>query len=178
MIDLNGRQVMVTGGLGFLGLNLVPTLLDAGARVRILNRSLEPQALSWLDRLARGRSLTVFQGDIADAERMPGWLGDADVVVNLAGESGAVKSVQEAQTDMQVNIAGHLNLLDAIRVLPVLPRVVFVSSRLVYGITGTMRAAEARPPNRPASMACTSSRSSTTTASTTGTTASRSPSSG
>jgi UDP-glucose 4-epimerase len=144
--DLAGRRVLVTGGLGFLGLNLVPPLLAAGARVRLLNRSLEPLALSWLERLAAGREVEVIQGDIADPERMPGWLANIDLVLNLAGESGAVKSTQHAETDMQVNIAGHLNLLNALRALAAPPRAVFVSSRLVYGITGAAPVSEEHPP--------------------------------
>jgi UDP-glucose 4-epimerase len=143
---LAGRQVLVTGGLGFLGLNLVRPLLDAGARVRILNRSLEPLALGWLDRLAAGRAVEVLQGDIADGARMPAWLDGCDVVLNLAGESGAVKSVRETETDLQVNIAGHLSLLNALRAQAAPPRVVFVSSRLVYGVTGSTPAAESHPP--------------------------------
>jgi UDP-glucose 4-epimerase len=131
-----GRRVLVTGGLGFLGLNLVPPLLDGGAEVRILARTLQPLALSWLEQLRRGRAVEILQGDIADADRMPAWLDGVDLVINLAGESGAVKSLREAHADMQVNIAGHLNLLDTVRGLAALPRIVFVSSRLVYGVTG------------------------------------------
>jgi UDP-glucose 4-epimerase len=143
--QLGGHRVLITGGLGFLGLNLVPGLLDAGAEVRILNRSLHPLALSWLDRLRGGRPVEILEGDIADASRMPGWLQGMDVVVNLAGESGAVKSLREAQMDMQGNIAGHLVMLDALREQPVLPRVLFVSSRLVYGVTGPSAVAEDHP---------------------------------
>lgn len=145
MKDLAGRRVLITGGLGFLGLNLVPVLLDAGAHVRILNRTLHPLALAWLDRLRGRRPVEVFAGDIADAERIPGWLQGMHAVINLAGESGAVKSLREAQADMQVNIAGHLVMLDAIRDLPESPRVLFVSSRLVYGVTGAAPVGEDHP---------------------------------
>jgi UDP-glucose 4-epimerase len=151
MTDLGGRRVLLTGGLGFLGLNLVPLLLAAGAEVLVLNRTLHPLALSWLDRLRDGRAVALVQGDIADAESMPGWLDGVDLVINLAGESGAVKSLREAQTDMQVNIAGHLNLLDSIRARAAHPRVVFVSSRLVYGVTGPDPVDEEHPP-RPTSL--------------------------
>lgn len=151
MTDLGGRRVLLTGGLGFLGLNLVPLLLASGAEVLVLNRSLHPLALSWLERLRDGRTVAIVQGDIADAESMPGWLDGVDLVINLAGESGAVKSLREAQTDMQVNIAGHLNLLDAIRARSSFPRVVFVSSRLVYGVTGPDPVDEEHPP-RPTSL--------------------------
>lgn len=142
---LVGRRVLVTGGLGFLGLNLVPLLLEGGAEVRVLARTLQPLALSWLDRLRDGRDVEVLQGDIADPDRMPGWLDGVDLVLNLAGESGAVKSLREAHVDMQVNIAGHLNLLDAVREQGEPPRVVFVSSRLVYGVTGAEPAGEGHP---------------------------------
>jgi UDP-glucose 4-epimerase len=142
---LAGCRVLITGGLGFLGLNLVPPFLAAGAEVHVLNRTLHPRALAWLDDLRGGRPVRVIQGDIADPERMPGWLDGMDLVVNLAGESGAVKSLRQAQTDMQVNIAGHLNLLDAIRLGDSLPRVVFVSSRLVYGVTGSAPVHEEHP---------------------------------
>jgi nucleoside-diphosphate-sugar epimerase len=149
--DLQDRRVLLTGGLGFLGLNLVPLLLASGAEVRILNRTLHPLALSWLDTLRDGRPVELIQGDIADSQGMPGWLDGVDLVLNLAGESGAVKSLREAHTDMQVNIAGHLNLLDALRDRTDLPRVVFVSSRLVYGITGAKPVDEEHPP-RPTSL--------------------------
>lgn len=145
MKDLRGQRVLITGGLGFLGLNLVPPLLMAGANVHILNRTLHPLAMAWLDRLREDRTVKVIQGDIADPERMPDWLDGVDLVFNLAGESGAVKSLREAQTDMHVNIAGHLNLLDAIRGRGSFPRVVFVSSRLVYGVTGPAAVDEDHP---------------------------------
>ena len=145
------RLVLVTGGLGFLGLNLTSALLAAGARVRILNRSLHPLALSWLGTIADGHQVDLCQGDIADGDGMREWLAGVDVVLNLAGESGAVKSLQEARSDMQVNVAGHLTLLDAVRAAGTLPRIVFVSSRLVYGVTGSTPAAEDSPP-RPTSL--------------------------
>ena len=145
MERLAGRRVLITGGLGFLGLNLVPPLLAAGTEVHILNRTLHPRALAWLDHLRDGRSVGVVQGDIADPEGMPGWIDGMDLVINLAGESGAMKSLREAHTDMQVNIAGHLNLLDAVRAVGSHPRVVFVSSRLVYGVTGSAPVHEEHP---------------------------------
>ncbi len=144
--NLHQRSVLITGGLGFLGLNLVPALLAAGARVSILNRSLDPLALAWLDRVAAGHPVAVQGGDISDREQIHGWLREAELVINLAGESGAAKSLSDAQADMQVNIAGHLNLLDALRRRDKPPRVVFVSSRLVYGVTGQGPVDEGRPP--------------------------------
>jgi UDP-glucose 4-epimerase len=149
--DLSGARVLVTGGLGFLGLNLVPALQASGASVRILSRTMDPLAMSWLDGLRDGSSIEALHGDIADSDRMTSWLDGVDLVINLAGESGAVKSLREAQSDMHVNIAGHLSLLDALRQRPSPPRTLFMSSRLVYGVTGHEPVGEDHP-QRPTSL--------------------------
>ena len=133
---LSGRLVLITGGLGFIGLNLVGPLLDRGSRVRILSRLQDPLASSWLSRVAASRPVEVEEADIRDVSRLTHWLDDVDVIVNLAGESGALRSLQDARTDAEVNVIGHLRLLDAIQQRRVLPRLVFLSSRLVYGVTG------------------------------------------
>lgn len=149
-VRLAERRVLVPGGLGFIGLNLIPLLLENGARVRVLNRSLDPLAVRWLEQVAAGRPVELRQGDISDP-RMPEWLDGIDLVVNLAGESGAARSLADAQADMQVNIAGHLNLLNAVRSQARPARIVFLSSRLVYGITGAARVDEDHP-TRPTSL--------------------------
>lgn len=136
---------MLLGGLGFIGLNLVPELLRAGALVEIVNRSLDPLALRWLDRQVGSDHVTVHQGDICDVEKLHDWLQAADVVINLAGESGAVKSVRDAVTDAQINVGGHLAVLEALRRSRRSVRVVFISSRLVYGVTGSTLVDEAHP---------------------------------
>ncbi len=149
--ELRGRCVLLLGGLGFIGLNLVPELLRAGARVEIVNRSLDPLALRWLDRQAGGREVGIHQADIRNVDGLQPWLDAADLVVNLAGESGAVKSVREALADSQATVGGHLAVLEALRGRGRLSRVVFISSRLVYGVTGPAPAGEDHP-TRPTSL--------------------------
>ena len=143
--------MVLLGGLGFIGLNLLPELLRAGARVEIVNRSLDPLAVRWLDRQAGGAPLSLHQGDIRDVEKLHSWLRTADVVVNLAGESGAVKSERHALADAEVNVGGHLAVLEALRGRPRPARVIFVSSRLVYGVTGSAVVDEDHP-TRPTSL--------------------------
>lgn len=130
-------HVLVTGGLGFIGLNLVAGLVEQNWSVRVLSRSADPLAVSWLDRIRRGRDVEVVIGDIADASTVRDALSRVHTVMDLAGESGAARSVSHAFEDMAVNVAGHLTLLEAARDLPAPPRIVFFSSRLVYGVTGS-----------------------------------------
>lgn len=141
----------MTGGLGFLGLNLLGPLLDAGAEVKVLSRSLQPLALRWLERALSGRSVEIARGEIGDPACLERSFDGIDVVVDLAGESGAVKSLREARADMEVNVAGHLLLLDCVRRRKRPPHVVFASSRLVYGVTGGAPVTEEQP-TRPTSL--------------------------
>jgi len=150
-VELQGRRVLLLGGLGFIGLNLVPELLRAGARVEIVNRSLDPLALHWLDRQAGGLGVGVHQGDLRDVDGFQDRLETADLLINLAGESGALKSERDALVDAQVNVGGHLAVLEALRIRRHGPRVVFISSRLVYGATGRTPASETHP-TRPTSL--------------------------
>jgi nucleoside-diphosphate-sugar epimerase len=138
---LSGRRVLVTGGLGFLGLNLVGPLCRSGARVLILSRTASPLARRWLAEAAEG-PVEVLVGDIADGAALERALADVEIVVDLAGESGATRSLEDAQADMQVNVAGHLALLGALRRKTRPARVVFASSRLVYGVTGSAAVGE------------------------------------
>ena len=105
------RKVLVTGGLGFIGLNLVRKLLKYGSQVRIIDKTVPPLALNWLHGFENHRSVEVIQADIRSRSQMQQVLTEVEVVFNLAGKSGASKSLVEAQLDLQVNIDGHLNLL-------------------------------------------------------------------
>ena len=128
-----GAKVLVAGGLGFIGLNLVKALLKKGAHVIILNRSAPPRILQWLDDLSNDGDYTLLTGE---TPLFPEQFAEINVVFNLAGRSGASRSLIEAHSDMQNNIEFHLALLEAIRKASSFPRLVFTSSRLVYGQTG------------------------------------------
>jgi nucleoside-diphosphate-sugar epimerase len=70
-----------------------------------------------------------------------------DVIFNLAGQSGAVRSMEDPWTDLDVNCRGSLVLLEALRTENPAARLVFVSSRLAYGSGGGDPVDEARPPD-------------------------------
>lgn len=145
-VDLSDRRVLVTGGLGFLGLNTVGGLLDRGAQVRIVSRSRSATALEWLDRIAAARPVELVIADVGTAA--PGvspWLEGLDAVVHLAGESGAAWSLDRPSQELHGNVEAQLFFLDALRRMACPPHVVFVSSRLVYGAGGGVPVDERSP---------------------------------
>ena len=124
-------RVLVIGGLGFIGVNLTAKLVESGARVTIMTPSRDRHAATAGDFEQAG--VTVVSGDLRDAERMSSAVRGQHFVINLSGQSGAVKSMEDPWTDLDVNLRGNLVLLEALRAHNRDAKVVFAGSRLQYG---------------------------------------------
>lgn len=128
---MSARRSLVIGGLGFIGVNLADRLLQAGDDVTLVtpNRSRhEARAAAFADRGAH-----IVEGDLRDRDAMAKAVAGQQIVFNLAGESGAVRSMEDPWTDLDVNCMGNLSLLEALRTANRDARLVFVGSRLQYG---------------------------------------------
>jgi UDP-glucose 4-epimerase len=134
------RRVLVTGGLGYLGSNLAAALLDAGADVTIVTpaRDRHPLAAGRFE----GHGARVIEADIRQVGPMRDAMRGQEVVFNVAGQSGALESVRDPIVDLDVNCAGNLTLLEALRLESPRAKFVFAGSRLVYGATRTLPVAE------------------------------------
>lgn len=124
-------RALVLGGLGFIGANVSRRLAARGYRVTALTRSLaaHPETAT-----AFGEAgITTVEANLADGNAMAREVPGQDVIVNLAGESGAVRSLEEPLVDLDGNCRANLVLLDAIRAHNPGVKLVFVGSRLQYG---------------------------------------------
>ena len=130
-----GRRVLVTGGGGFIGGNLIAALRALGARITVFDLS-EGQS----DDTLRWR-----QGDLRDPEAVAAAVAGQEVLFNLAGRSGAAASNHTPLADLDVNCRGQLTLLEACRQHAPDVRVIFPSSRLVYGTPQSLPVAEDHP---------------------------------
>ena len=128
---LSGRNVLVIGGLGFIGVNLSARLVESGARVSIMTPSRDRHSGTAGDFEQAG--VIVADGDLRDAERMSTLVRGMHIVINLSGQSGAVRSMEDPWTDLDVNLRGNLVLLEALRAHNRDAKVVFAGSRLQYG---------------------------------------------
>ena len=125
------RRVAVIGGLGFIGVNLTTHLRRLGARVTVVTRSLDDHRDAIVDVESKG--VRVLAADLRDSAAMAAVVDGHEVVFNLAGRSGAVRSMEDPWTDLDVNVRGNLVLLEAMRAASHRPKLVFVGSRLEYG---------------------------------------------
>jgi UDP-glucose 4-epimerase len=135
--------VLVTGGAGFIGSNLVRALLARGDGVRVL------------DNFATGRrsnlagldgDVELIEGDLRSYERVHTAVRGTEVVFHQGALGSVPRSVQDPLTSTAVNVEGTLNVLLAARDEGV-RRVVAASSSSVYGDGGTFPRVETQMPN-------------------------------
>src|SRR5262245_30369350 len=121
------RSVLVIGGLGFIGTNLVTTLVARGDRLTIVTPSRErhdEQATVF-----EHQGVRIVEGDVRDRPLIQHAVADQDIVFNLSGQSGAVRSMEDPWSDLDVNCRGNLVLLEAIRETNPHVKLVFAGSR-------------------------------------------------
>ena len=132
MIAMN---LLVTGGLGFIGSNFIRLMLNRHDDCRILN--LDAQGFgSNIQNLADyedDRRYTFFQGDIADSSLVSGLVEKADLVVNFAAETHVDRSISRPDSFLHSNVNGVFCLLEAIRDHNPSVRYVQISTDEVYG---------------------------------------------
>jgi UDP-glucose 4-epimerase len=126
-----GKKVLVTGGLGFIGLNISRRLLELGATVTVLDNFMPTDVSKSLAKFLG--HIKVAVADIRDEEKVERVVRDQEVIFNLAGKSGAADSNKTPLNDLDINCRGHLTVLEACRVFNPGVTIVFPSSRLVYG---------------------------------------------
>jgi nucleoside-diphosphate-sugar epimerase len=138
---VTGPRVLVTGGLGFIGASLVKHLAAGDAHVTVLT----PSAAIHGERAAglASHGVEIVSGDVRDAALMRRLVTGIDVVYHLAGWSGAVRSLEDPFTDLDVNYRGTLVLLEAMRHARASGKIVFAGSRLHYGHAATLPVGEA-----------------------------------
>ena len=134
-------RVVVTGGGGFIGSNLVRALLERGDEVRVLDNFSTGNRAN-LD----GLDVEIVEGELRSYERVHNAVRTTEVVYHLGALGSVPRSVQDPLTSSAVNIEGTLNVLLAARDEGV-RRVVFSSSTSVYGSSRQLPTREDTPPD-------------------------------
>lgn len=137
--------ILVTGGAGFIGSNLVDALLAGGARVRVLD-DLSTGKRSNLP-LDHAR-LEFVVGDVGNADCVGAAVRGCRAVVHLAAVASVQASVQDPLGTHRSNLIGTLNVCEAMREAGV-RRVLFASSAAVYGNNGEGQAVDEETPKAP-----------------------------
>ena len=131
--DFANRRVLITGGLGFIGSNLARRLVEQGAVVTLVD-SLIPEYGGNLFNLSglEGR-VQVNISDVRDEHSMKHLVRGQDFLFNLAGQTSHMDSMQDPFTDLEINARAQLSILEVCRQFNADMRIVFASTRQIYG---------------------------------------------
>lgn len=141
MADL---PILITGGAGFIGSNLVDALLARGYTARVLDNF----STGKRSNLPAGGAVEIIEGDVADSAVVRRAVQGCRAVVHLAAVASVQASVDDPVGTHQSNLIGTLNLCEAMRAEGV-RRVVFASSAAIYGNNGEGQAIDEDTPKAP-----------------------------
>ncbi len=132
-LSYRDKPILITGGLGFIGSNLARRLIDTGAAVTLVD-SLIPEYGGNLHNIAGIEDrVRVNISDVRDEHALKYLVQGQEVIFNLAGQTSHMDSMQDPQTDLEINARAQLSILEACRKYNPTVKIVFASTRQIYG---------------------------------------------
>jgi len=129
---MNGKNVLVTGGAGFIGSHVVDALLVQGCQVKVLDNFSTGRKENLIHHKGDG-SLKIVEANIADLEAIKKHFKGVDIVFHLAALADIVPSIVNPQAYYHSNVTGTLSVLEACRAAGV-GKIVYTASSSCYGI--------------------------------------------
>ncbi len=128
-----GRSVMVTGGLGFIGSNLARKLVEFGANVLIVDSLVPDHGGNIFNIRDFEDKVKVHISDIRDESSTKLLVKGQDYIFNLAGQVSHIDSMKDPFFDLDINCRSHVCLLEACRKYNPKLKIIFASTRQIYG---------------------------------------------
>lgn len=132
MNELNDKSILVTGGAGFIGSNIVDHLVNAGCRKITVLDNLSTGFLKNIEDHIVSLKIDFMKGDITSYDDCLKATFDIDIVLHHAALGSVPRSIQEPLATHAANVTGFVNILEACRQNKV-KRIIYASSSSVYG---------------------------------------------
>ncbi|NLA80798.1 MAG: NAD-dependent epimerase/dehydratase family protein [Chloroflexi bacterium] len=129
----NNKKVLITGGLGFIGSNLAIRLIEAGAKVTLVDSLIPTYGGNLFNIEPVKYRARVNISDVRDPHAMKYLVSGQDYLFNLAGQTSHLDSMEAPETDLNINVLAQLHILEACRHHNPDLRLVFASTRQIYG---------------------------------------------
>jgi len=140
-----GRKVIITGGLGFIGSTLAMKLVDLGARVVVVDSLIPEYGGNLFNVKGYEGRLKVNIADVRDEFSMSHLVRGEDFLFNLAGQTSHIDSMENPYTDLDINCRSQLFILEACRKYNPGIKVIYAGTRQVYGKPDTLPVREDHP---------------------------------
>ena len=145
MKSYSGKIILVTGGLGFIGSNLARKLLKLGSKLTLVDNLFAQYGGNLFNIHDIHDQVSVVLCDVRDSEAMTRVLKGKDYLFNLAGQTSHLDSMLDPQTDLEINAAAQLAILESCRKVNPKIKIVFASTRQLYGIPDYLPVDEGHP---------------------------------
>jgi UDP-glucose 4-epimerase len=132
-MSYKGKKVLITGGLGFIGSNLARTLVAQEAEVTLVDSLIPIYGGNIFNIEDICDKVTVKISDIRDSSAISSLIERQDYLFNLAGQTSHLDSMTDPQTDLDINTNAQLSILEACRKVNPNIKIVFASTRQIYG---------------------------------------------
>jgi UDP-glucose 4-epimerase len=144
-VDFSSQKVLITGGLGFIGSNLAMRLVKLGAEVSLVD-SLIPEYGGNLWNVESIKDhVRINISDVRDEHSMKYLIMGHDFLFNLAGQTSHTDSMVDPNTDLEINARAQLFILEACRKYNKNIKIVFASTRQMYGVPNYLPVDERHP---------------------------------
>ena len=147
---MKNKKVLVTGGSGFIGSNIVKHLIENGNSVTVLDNFIS----GYRSNLDPFPSVRIIEGDVRDKATVESAICDVEVVFHLAASVGNKRSIDQPLTDAEINVLGTLHILEAARKAGV-RKIVTSSSAGIFGELKTLPIREDHPVEPDSPYGCT-----------------------
>ena len=131
--DFAEKKILITGGLGFIGSNLARRLVQEGAKVTLVDSLIPEYGGNRANIADFSDRVEVNISDVRDPHAMSHLVVEKDYLFNLAGQTSHLDSMTDPHTDLEINCRAQLSILEACRQQNPGIRVVFASTRQIYG---------------------------------------------
>ena len=129
----SGKRILITGGLGFLGSPLAGRLAGFGADVQLVDSLVPEYGGNRFNIRGFEDAVHVNISDVRDEHSFRYLVGGQDYLFNLAGQTSHLDSMLDPFTDLEINCRAQLSILEACRKYNPSIRIVFASTRQIYG---------------------------------------------
>ena len=151
MIDsqarFKGARVLITGGLGFIGSNLARRLAGLGAEITLVDSLIPDYGGNLFNIDGLQERVQVNISDVRDSHSMQHLVRDKDYLFNLAGQTSHLDSMTSPVPDLEINCLAQLSILETCRSCNPQIKIIFASTRQIYGRPTFFPVTEVHPLN-------------------------------
>jgi UDP-glucose 4-epimerase len=145
VVKLEGAKVLITGGLGLIGSSLARRLIGLGCDILLIDSLNENFGGNLHNVVDIRKKLQINISDIRDKHGLRFLLRDRDVIFNLAGQTSHMDSMNAPFDDLEINCMAQLSLLETCREVNPNVRIIYASTRQIYGRPQSLPVSEKHP---------------------------------